>query len=58
MRDTCENGHSGVELRDNCLVCGAPQCCPVCCREERLEALGITEQDVAESMPPKPWEEL
>lgn len=27
----CE--HCGSECINNCLVCGAPQCCPVCCEE-------------------------
>lgn len=28
----CE--HCGTELIDDCLSCGAPQCCPACCEEQ------------------------
>lgn len=31
----CE--HCGANTIDNCLVCGAPQCCPQCCRIGKLE---------------------
>ena len=27
----------GSETIDRCLVCGAPQCCPVCCAEAEVE---------------------
>jgi len=30
--DTC-----GSELIDKCAMCGAPVCCPVCCRQARKE---------------------
>ena len=32
----CEHGHP-VELIDDCLMCGAPQCCPWCCEVQSLE---------------------
>jgi len=28
----------GADIIDNCQQCGAPQCCPQCCRIERLES--------------------
>ena len=34
-RNRCE--HCGAKTIDNCLVCGAPQCCPACCRVSTLE---------------------
>lgn len=34
--EKCSNGHN-QELMDKCIVCGAPQCCPICCREVYLE---------------------
>ena len=35
-RNRCER--CGVKIVDHTLVCGAPQCCPACCREATLEA--------------------
>lgn len=29
--------HCGSECIDRCVICGAPQCCPVCCRESILQ---------------------
>ena len=30
--------HCGADIIDNCPRCGAPQCCPQCCRITELEA--------------------
>lgn len=38
--DTCE--YCGHYTIDRCPMCGAPQCCPRCCRES-LELLEVTE---------------
>lgn len=65
MAETCENGHVGVELQDHTLICGAPQCCPVCCDETMAvdimpnEQYALTELDgpgntVFEARDPKP----
>lgn len=35
----CES--CGTELMDKCNVCGAPVCCPKCCRESELELITI-----------------
>lgn len=37
--DTQCNIH-GVLLISDCPVCGAPTCCPICCREATSEILG------------------
>jgi hypothetical protein len=39
MSDKCQNceAHKDVELISDCLICGAPVCCPACCRESVLE---------------------
>jgi len=29
--ETCD--HCGGECIDNCMRCGAPQCCPACCAD-------------------------
>jgi len=29
--ETCDE--CGSECIDNCIICGAPQCCPACCAE-------------------------
>ena len=31
----------GTKLVDNCAICGAPVCCPRCCREDMKEQGGI-----------------
>ena len=42
------NGHKcedcGTECIDNCMVCGAPQCCPKCCAESEQFADQPSEQ--------------
>lgn len=35
---TCE--YCGSQTIDRCLLCGAPQCCPVCCFEEIYNPVG------------------
>ena len=35
--ETCDV--CGTELIDRCLVCGAPQCCPICCAEAAQEMI-------------------
>lgn len=34
----------GTECQDNCLVCGAPQCCPKCCAEATAEIIEAREE--------------
>ena len=36
QKNRCE--HCGATIINNCPVCGAPQCCPQCCRIDQLEA--------------------
>lgn len=33
----CER-HPGVRSQRDCIQCGAPWCCPACCKEARLMA--------------------
>ena len=33
--EKCE--YCGTELVSNCVICGAPVCCPKCCNESQLE---------------------
>lgn len=35
--NTCD--HCGSELERECMICGAPNCCPRCCRETTREIL-------------------
>lgn len=40
IEEMCENGHDS-HLIKNCIQCGAPVCCPVCCDEyiEHIKAI-------------------
>ncbi len=35
----------GTALHDKCLICGAPQCCPKCCREAWEDYRDLLKQD-------------
>ena len=35
--NTCD--HCGAELVRDCMICGAPNCCPRCCQETTREIL-------------------
>lgn len=36
-KETCED--CGTEIIENCQICGAPNCCPRCCKEATDEML-------------------
>lgn len=47
MSDRCDN--CGADIIDKCPRCGAPQCCPQCCKIDELQRqIGKLETALAE----------